>query len=645
MAPSGSVIRYLITIVTAWFGLCGFVMPLKAEVLPYRVITSAAETRVEIPYGPDKPIYRTSFERNPRRFIIDIAGSALKPAEAGPSVLPSPTDPRVEKVARAWDNGRTRYTVFIREGVPVVYRIEENGPTLLIVLKSSKPALPELGSAPLPSKASLQLESPHGAELKASAASAETAPPSPVSLAARAAEAPGTPPAGAGASYNDPPAKGDTSQLFQNARLRGFMEATGAADTARENRYEHTRAFRNRLRLEGKFPLSESFSAAHLLVSGESDLLWFGPDMDATDDRLNLYEGYLHWARGPLELRLGKQIVRWGKTDQLSPLDNLNPQDLRQFIIPTLEERKIPNWMGRLRLFHDPFSLEAVAIPFFEPAEVDFFGTDWALYRHTREVLAHAPLPPSLHEAFSQVGVHRDDPPRTLGNTQWGLRTAATVSGWDLAASWLYAWNPMPFIERFPVIGIDSDGSFKPSEILAGVTQGTFIAGDVAVSARRSHILGVEWETVLGSLGFRGETALATDTVLLTSALTSVTSPSLFTVIGWDRTWDSDFYANVQIGHQVLFDHDADILYFRRHNVSVNGEVRKGFLRGDWEARLRALVMLTDGGSFWNPSLTYLGFRPLSLTFGFNLFAGPADTFLGTYGDNDQTYVTVKYDF
>ena len=55
--------------------------------------------------------------------------------------------------------------------------------------------------------------------------------------------------------------------------------------------------------------------------------------------------------------------------------------------------------------------------------------------------------------------------------------------------------------------------------------------------------------------------------------------------------------------------------------------------------------MLTDGGSFWNPSLTYLGFRPLSLTFGFNLFAGPADTFLGTYSDNDQTYVTVKYDF
>ncbi len=56
-------------------------------------------------------------------------------------------------------------------------------------------------------------------------------------------------------------------------------------------------------------------------------------------------------------------------------------------------------------------------------------------------------------------------------------------------------------------------------------------------------------------------------------------------------------------------------------------------------------MMLTDGGSYWNPSLSYLRFRPLSLTFGLNLFAGPADTFLGTYGDNDGAYVTVRYDF
>ncbi len=156
---------------------------------------------------------------------------------------------------------------------------------------------------------------------------------------------------------------------------------------------------------------------------------------------------------------------------------------------------------------------------------------------------------------------------------------------------------------------------------------------------------GLEWETVLGPFGFRGETAYFSDTVLLTSDLTSTSTPSLFTVIGLDRQGDNDWYANLQLGHQVLFDDDEEILYFKRHNLSLNGELRKGFFRGDLEARLRAMLMLTDGGSYWNPSLSFLRFRPLSLTFGFNLFAGPADTFLGTYGDNDQAYVTVRYDF
>ncbi len=391
-------------------------------------------------------------------------------------------------------------------------------------------------------------------------------------------------------------------------------------------------------------PLPSS-SASHVLVSGESDILWFGPENDRTDDDLDFYEAYLHWADGPLELRLGKQIVRWGKTDQLSPLDALNPQDLRQFIIPTLEDRKIPNWMARLRLFHAPLSLEAVSIPFFEPADMDFFGTDWALYRHTASVLERAPLPLPLKEAVSRVGVQREEPARTFRDAQWGLRAAGTFSGWDVAASYLYAWNPLPFIKSFPVKGIVSDGSFHPSEILQAASSAVFLPGDVAAGYKRTHVAGIEWETVFGSYGLRGEVAYFSDHVLLTSDLTSTAKASLFTVVGLDRQWDNDWYANLQIGHQHFFDHEGSTLYFERENVSLNGEMRKTFLRGDLEGRLRAMVMLTDGGSYWNPSLTYFRFRPLSLTFGLNLFAGPADTFLGTYGDNDQGYITIRYDF
>lgn len=55
--------------------------------------------------------------------------------------------------------------------------------------------------------------------------------------------------------------------------------------------------------------------------------------------------------KGPFRFRIGKQIIRWGKTDEISPVDNVNSQDLRLFIIPTYEDRKIPNWIADVEFF------------------------------------------------------------------------------------------------------------------------------------------------------------------------------------------------------------------------------------------------------------------------------------------------------
>lgn len=668
---------------------------------PHALHVSMDETRLEVHTMEGPSAIRTFFLEAPRRFAVDLEFPSGPPAAAD-AVIPVSLDPRIEKITITRHPRHVRYTFFVKRGASARYRVERHASTVSLVVQSEV-----LGTAPmLPGKAMLQggaevpdiasksdpgllgdPSSSDGLHVSIRDHRAPTTDPAPrdsyghpaggadTVAPERPEAAPPVQPTGGSAMAQNPhhpetstvekapeavrDAVGPVVHLFaegnapqredkggrEKFRIRGFVEATGGSDLAREDPFEHTQSFRNRIRLETKLPLTAPLEKSHLLVSGESDFLWFGPNRDWNDDDFSLYETYFQGSQGPWEFRLGRQIVRWGKTDQLSPVDNLNPQDLRQFVVPTLEEQKIPNWMALVRFFRQPFSLEAVAIPFFEPLEIDVFGTDWAVFRHTREVLKEAPLPLPLREAAASVGTDRTEPSRTFRNAQWGLRTGFTAGGWDMAASYLYGWNPMPLIKSFPVKGIRTDGSFDPDDILHVASQGMFVPGDVAIGYHRTHTVGVEWETVLGNYGFRGETALTSHAVFLTSDLTSVTQRVLFSVVGIDRTWANDWYANLQLGHQVLLDYDDSVLYFKRHNLSVNGEIRKDFLRGDLEARLRGLVLLTDGGSLWNPSVTYRRFAPLSITTGLNLFAGPSDTFLGTYSHNDQAYVTVRYDF
>ena len=74
-----------------------------------------------------------------------------------------------------------------------------------------------------------------------------------------------------------------------------------------------------------------------VLASIDSEYLWFGPYNDEEDYDLDLFEGYIFWSTNSIDLTVGKQIIRWGKTDQINPADNVNPHDLRKFIVPDYE--------------------------------------------------------------------------------------------------------------------------------------------------------------------------------------------------------------------------------------------------------------------------------------------------------------------
>lgn len=417
----------------------------------------------------------------------------------------------------------------------------------------------------------------------------------------------------------------------------GFIQATGALDTKDDGANEQTQTARTIMRLEGKWTRDEKTISraasnkgnSYALASAEWDYLWFGPDDSQEYNNIRLFEGYFYWSnkrvrprfrttpirygikrsfswlRGPVDIRVGRQIVRWGKTDQISPVDNLNPQDLREFITHDLEDRKIPNWMVRARLFSDFFTIEGIYLPFFESSRIDYFGTDWSLFRHMK-----------------RIGVHEEEPDLKFKNGEGGVRVTKTISRWDLGLSYLYAWEDLPHFESFP-----EDGS------------------DIQVIYKRSNIIGFEFETTVGKIGLRGEAAYFDSQSFLTENLTSVSKPVFHYVIGVDYSSANGWYVNVQFSEQTIREYQRDILYFRKSNTALNGEVSKEFSRGHFKALLRYNYGLSDKSYYLNPKIICTYFTDLDIILGMNVFGGNTETLLGFYDANGQFYLDLKYRF
>lgn len=402
--------------------------------------------------------------------------------------------------------------------------------------------------------------------------------------------------------------------------LSGFLMAKGAQELHDDGHPEQQRSLRNTVRVEGKWmpplPANETRDASgtYVLASAESDYLGFGPDPSSDKYDLELFEAYVHHAAPGWELRTGRQIVRWGKTDQISPVDNLNPQDMREFFIPDLEERKIPDWMARLRLFPGDLgpagaiALEAVFIPFPARNEFDWTGNTWAL----------------LGVEDQGLRIDEDEPDKGLDHAGYGLRAATTASGWDLAVSWLQADEKTPHLRLDP---------FNP--------RGPTLQADYG----RQNIFGFEFETTLGGFGFRGEAAYADRQSLNTGDFDPASSPVSTWVLGLDYIGEADWYANIQLSHQHLFEYDEDTLFLERDNFYLNGELNREFWRGNLMLKLRYAVDIIDGGSFLTPEAILTYFKNLELSLGTNLFFGPRDSLFGHYRDNDQAFLQATYRF
>ena len=148
--------------------------------------------------------------------------------------------------------------------------------------------------------------------------------------------------------------------------------------------------------------------------------------------------GPIHWN---LDLAMGRQIVPWGRADDLRVLDVLNPVDAREPGLTDIEVIRLPVSMVQVSTRRGPWTLAALAIPELRFSIEPPYGSDF---------YPEFPLkpPPGLDpDSLDPGDIEIVEPESRLAHTSWALSLTGVFPGWDLSLYWARLWEDRPVFE------------------------------------------------------------------------------------------------------------------------------------------------------------------------------------------------------
>jgi len=306
-------------------------------------------------------------------------------------------------------------------------------------------------------------------------------------------------------------------------------------------------------------------SVLHVYLEARVDWLFsaIGPDAAAAPRGTQKYvfthiieprEAYAELANDKIDFRVGNQVFTWGHNELISPVDVLNPLDLRDILSPDLY--KLPVIAASTTVALGPrASVSLVVEPFFVPSQIPLLGQNFSviapgstLERNLGKALGS--IDRTLDSRLSQLQATKlpDDNPL---NSTVGARLQYRLGHFDLAATGIYGWNRLPVVRLDPDLQQVLTNPAPAADATARVGQ-KVAANQQLVSSEytRRAVFALDGATTIKAFTFKLDIAAAPHTTVYATTATPLALTELSGVAGADYAHGEtlqlslSFYAN-----------------------------------------------------------------------------------------------------
>ena len=359
-------------------------------------------------------------------------------------------------------------------------------------------------------------------------------------------------------------------------------------------------------------------------------------------DVVELRELYLDMYLDKMDIRLGKQFVVWGVMTGVRVVDEINPMDFRELILPDLLDYRIPLWTAKVDYYLGDSAIQLLWIPdikFHKPAPP---GSEWELLQE---------VPGTTYpESFKPE------------NSEFGVRLSSTVMDTEVTLSYFYTWDDFPVIFRkVPVNVTVVDGAIEEPVFFPTYT--------------RISIYGATFQRPVGSTIVKGEFAYVQGKYFGISAIDrnndgyidnqgELQADHIRWALGVDfNLWKTDFSPGFL--QWLVLNHDPAMIQPKIDN-SFNLFVRKEFPEQRAVFTLLYLYLITLDEMYIKPKITFNVTDHFQVAAGFDIFTGlPSQTgvaardgkavdlveieqryqFIGNFHSNDRLFLEFQYNF
>ena len=355
-----------------------------------------------------------------------------------------------------------------------------------------------------------------------------------------------------------------------------------------------------------------------------------------TDEVLDSYESFADikdaYIQGTLsdsvDLKIGRQIVIWGKSDSIRITDIINPLDIREPGMVDIEDLRLTETMTKLDYYFGDYGLSAMVIHESRLPIEAAFGSDY----RPRDTFGTT-APDSIFPDVKEIGWELD-------NTQFAVALDGRYEGWDL--SW-YGANVLNNAQ----FGIEAQSD-----------------GSKLRTFDKIYMLGMATNVVQGSWLYKAEVAYLMD---INYRSVEDNKDRLDALVGIDYSGFSKTVLSIELADRHIFGYEAIML----ENTLLPSSPQKVFpdftredsvivaLRGNYtfdndNAVLNYVLNMSGSSSF---SFEDGGFQRLWMDYKYNdsvSFSGGIVDYIGGDGvipfynaisNNDRLFAEVVYSF